>query len=415
MSAASPPVRPPARGEISLHGLGWDWLVELSRRLRVPVQLVDARSTPVLPAPPGAAGTVVGRALAQGAGPLRLALDAAVQTRLPETVILGGVQVQCYPILAGEAVGGALIVARPQTTSNLESARMALGWIGSALAGAVEAHVAGMVAEPRQDWEHLDAFMRLLREQPPSASEHQAVLLAAEALAVWYDWELRGYVEASEGDFVLDALLPGVDPRIAPRVIPAGLMPVDQDLWMLPGADHERLGLAPDVDVLLARLGRGRGSWLLVISGRIRRPRLARLRAFIGVLAEWRRARLEVARSRLVSAVARVLLAARRGAGEAVEATARRLEVELGGAAVQIAVTDRLGTVLAAAGEANERAGERIMVASTSGLYTATATVVRRDGRRVTEDYAVLAAAVCDLLALWYEGWTRGDSTHRLA
>ncbi|HXH25161.1 MAG TPA: hypothetical protein VNI78_07925, partial [Vicinamibacterales bacterium] len=268
-------------------------------------------------------------------------------------------------------------------------------------------------AEPRQDWEHLDALMRLLREQPPTASEHQAVLIAAEALAVWYDWELRGYVEAPEGDFVLDASLPGADPRIAPRVIPRGLVPVDQDLWMLPAADHERLGIAPGVDVLMARLGRGRGSWLLVISGRIRRPRLARLRAFIGVLAKWRSARLEAARSRLVSTVARELFAARRAAGEAVEAAVRRLEVELGGAAVQIAITDRSGAVLAAAGEANERAGERIVVAATSGQHTATITVVRRDGRRVTEDYAVLAESVGDLLALWYEGGTRGGSMRR--
>ena len=99
----------PSGFETAVRARSWDWLLELRRRLKVDIQLVDDRQTPLLPF--------------GGGGPTQLCRDSgssenrpglgrhanALQTREPQAAAWHGLQIICMALTDERSTPGALV------------------------------------------------------------------------------------------------------------------------------------------------------------------------------------------------------------------------------------------------------------------------------------------------------------------
>jgi hypothetical protein len=96
--------------------------------------------------------------------------------------------------------------------------------MGFWLSNAVEAHLASPSSE-EVDLDRLSSLCRLLGDPATHRSDREIVASFAEALAIWHDLEVYGYAETTQGEFVREVLLPGVDPEKSPLAIPRNSVP----------------------------------------------------------------------------------------------------------------------------------------------------------------------------------------------
>ncbi len=197
-----------------------------------------------------------------------------------------GLQIICLALAVERSTSGVLVLARmlPHGQDS-ESSRAQLELVGSWLSTAVEAHLLSPPALHASGVNRIAPLAKLLTTAAESESDRELVRLFGEAVAVWHDIEVSGYIEMSDRNFARDVSLPGARRGERPATIPAMGLPDSTELSRLPQGHLDRFGLPVNNDAYVCQLRRGNGrAWLLVFTGAIDPYDLQRLAAYVALL-----------------------------------------------------------------------------------------------------------------------------------
>jgi hypothetical protein len=406
----SPPVaQEPSGFEVAVRARSWDWLLELRRRLKVDLQLVDDRHTPLLPfAASGHAPSLSG--LWEQREPLAVsAITSAIQTRVPQAVAWHGLQIVCVALTVERSTPGVLVLGRMLPSGqDPEASRAQLELVGSWLSTAVEAHLLSPPALHASGVNRIAPLARLLATAAERESDRELVRLFGEAVAVWHDIEVSGYIETSDGNFSRDVSLPGARRGDRPPTIPAMGLPDSAELARLPQGHVDRFGLPVNNEAYACQLRRGHGrAWLLVFTGAIDAHDLQRLVAYISLLDVALALGTAEAAVHITTTVTRRLAevedtaeaCASRALEElrsALDASSATLSIESANAEVVLRASNPVISGIDTA------KGTRLTVVNRSDRqYTTTVSVGRGEGVPFTPRDHAVAAAAADVLNAW--------------
>lgn len=403
--SSSPVAQEPSAFETAVRERSWDWLLELRRRLKVDLQLVDKRYVPLLAFTATGSGASVSALLEQGEPVVRQAVTNALQTRHPESASVHGLQVVSLVVSLEPNASGALVIARSQSSGqDVDAVRTQLQLVGSWLSTAIEAHLQSPPAFHASGINRLAPLARLLAQAAERESDRELIRLFGEAVAVWHDIDVSGYIEVDDETFVRDVTLPGTRATDRPTTIPAIGLPEASELTRLPQGHLDRFGLPVGDDVYVRRFRRRDGrSWLLVITGGIGAQDLQRLGAYVAVLECALALATSEASVRVMSAVSRRLS----DVEEPIEARASRalddLRAEIGAVSATLTIESSIaGPILRASSPpapthaASAPSTTRlVMVSRSERHYTTTVSVARAETIQFTprDQDAVNAAA----------------------
>jgi hypothetical protein len=347
--------------------------------------------------------------LEHGEALLLTAISKALKSRTPQAIELGGLQIICLAISGDRGASGALIVGRaiPPRQDPVAS-RSQLELVASWLSTAVEAHLLGPPAFPSSGLDRVGPLVQLLGEAAERESDRELIRLFGEAIAVWHDVEVSGYVETPNGTFARDVTLPGTRRGEQPPVISGIGLPDSTELTPLPQGHLDRFGLPVNNDVYVRRFSRGEGrSWLLVFTGVMDSWDIQRLSAYVALLELSLSLSTNAAIARIVTAVSRCFasidLAPQSSAGRALE----ELRIAVGAASATLAieshgkpllqVTKPEGTPPVA-----DAGGFRlVLVKQSERHYTTTVSLGRHESLQFTpRDHAAVSAVVA-MFELW--------------
>ena len=390
-------------------GRSWDWLRELCRPLGVQAQLLGDSALPLLPPDSPSAGQP-GLSLrdvsARPDRPLLAGVGKALQSRAPQLLHIDELDILCTPLVIEGRALGVLAVSRVPRQSAAPVSGEQLGTVCGWLAGAVERHLSSAPAGP----DNLSALHKVLQHVVEGGTDRDLVAVFAEALALWHDIEVVGYIETAPGVFVRAASLAGRTVQDRPIVFPAQALPPELRVTRIPQADINGMETAGPGDVLVAALARGagNGSWLLTMSGAIDAcdPQVlgnyvSALDMAVALATAASRTRMAMLLSHRLSASPSQLPGGFEGALDAlraaltataasfaVESTGRRIVYHAGPAEIGSAAGD------------TERA--RLMVRRVmAGGDGATLTLVRADHQHFTPLEHSMALVAAELLADW--------------
>jgi hypothetical protein len=275
----------PSTFEVALRDRSWDWLLELRRRLKVDLVLVDSRPSVLLPAL-GDQAARLSAMVEHGESALLSAITSSLRERTSQALDLRGLQIICVPVIADRNVCGALLVGRSSPSRQDPGAsRAQLEVVASWLTAAVEAHLLSPPAFPSSGLNRVAPLAQLLGQASERESDRELIRLFGEAIAVWHDIEVSGYVETTNGAFARDVTLPGTKKGEQPATISSVGLPDSNELIRLPQGHLDRFGLPDDSDVYVRRFqGTDRRSWLLVFTGEIGGYDLQRIGAYVALL-----------------------------------------------------------------------------------------------------------------------------------
>ncbi|HEY6616307.1 MAG TPA: hypothetical protein VIZ32_17370, partial [Vicinamibacterales bacterium] len=150
---------------------------------------------------------------------------------------------------------------------------------------AVDAHLLSPPAFQSSGLNRVAPLAQLLGQASARESDRELIRLFGEAIAVWHDIEVSGYVETTAGVFARDVTLPGMKKGERPAVISSVGLPDSTDLVRLPQGHLDRFGLPVNDDVFVRRFkGKDGRSWLMVFTGEIGEYDLQRIGAYVALL-----------------------------------------------------------------------------------------------------------------------------------
>jgi len=275
----------PSSFEVGIRDRSWDWLLELRRRLKVDLLLVDSRSSVLLPSL-GDQAARLSAMVEHGESALLTAVTASIRERTSQALDLGGMQIICFPVIADRSACGALLVGRSSPARQDPGAsRAQLELVASWLTAAVEAHLLSPPAFPSSGLNRVAPLAQLLGQASERESDRELIRLFGEAIAVWHDIEVSGYVETTNGAFTRDVTLPGTKKGERPATISSVGLPDSPELIRLPQGHLDRFGLPVNSDVYVRRFqGANRRAWLLIFTGEIGAYDLQRIGAYVALL-----------------------------------------------------------------------------------------------------------------------------------
>jgi hypothetical protein len=359
-----------------------EWLVELTLRLHVVIEVLDAHDVPVCPVGSAPDAALVRRMLTGGEPVIREAISDASRSSTPVTVAIEGLQVRCFRL----APGGTLIVGkRTAPDESVEECQEDLESIGTWLTGAVEAGLAQPTAVAVEPY-RLMSFRRILREATLRGSVRSVIGAFVEALSVWDDLHVRVFVAGEAGGLVPYASALGASPSPPTEHLDEALVPRTGRLVRLSRADVDRLGVALDSgDVLVLRLLVGETACVLVFSGMIDdRAQQMRLRVYSDILRESLNDVLTATINRVIAGVSRRELPVNEPLETAVLAALGHLSTEVGGRRAALIVTTAAGGEALAVGNTDllptiEQACPTRLVVRSSDADGVLAVVIDRD------------------------------------
>jgi hypothetical protein len=400
----------PSPLETAIRDRSWDWLMELRRRLKVELAIVDARPAVLLPQTTNEQPARLLGVLEQGDGSLLDAVGAASRTRVPQTLEVSGLQIVSVALGADRMSGGVLLVGRT-VPSRQDSAvsRAQLELVASWLSTAIEAHIQSPPAFPSSGINRVAPLARLLGQASEHESDRELVRLFGEAVAVWHDIEVCGYVETSSGSFARDVTLPGTRRGERPAAIPAVGLSETTELSQLPQGHLDRFGLPVDRDVYVRRFKGVQGrSWLLVFIGAIDRYHLQRLGAYIGLLELALSLSVSVVTTDVALAISQQLSDVEVATDHRVRQALEQLRTTVGAASASVTIEGPGGATLLEAsapngiGENTDRGLVRlVLVKESEPHYTTTVSLSRHESLRFTPRDHAAASAAAVLFGLW--------------
>jgi hypothetical protein len=390
-------------------GRSWDWLRELCRPLGVQAQLLDEACRPLLPPETpsaGPPGLSIRELTARGDRPLLAPVSRALQTRAPQSVHIDDADLIFTPLVVEGRSHGVLAVARlprsgPAAVSG-EQLSTVCGW----LAGAVERHLSSAVAGP----DNLSALHKVLQHVVQGGTDRDLVAVFAEALALWHDIEVVGYIETAPGVFMRAASLAGRTVQDRPIVFPTQSLPLELRVTRIPQTDINGMESAGPGDVLVTLLtrGDGNGTWLLTMSGAIDACDPQVLGNYVSALDMAVALATAASRTRVAMLLSHRLSVSPGEAGGGFEAALDALRAALTATAASIAVESTGRRIVYHAGSAQigSAAGDvdraRMLVRRVMpGGAGATLTLVRADPQHFTPLEHSMALVAAELLADW--------------
>jgi hypothetical protein len=393
----------PSSFEVAVRDRSWDWLLELRRRLKVDLLLVDSRPSVLLPTLTDQAARLSAM-LEHGEGALLTAISASLRERASQTLDLGGLQIICVPVITERNACGALLVGRVSPSrQDTVASRSQLELVASWLTAAVDAHLLSPPAFQSSGLNRVAPLAQLLGQASARESDRELIRLFGEAIAVWHDIEVSGYVETTAGVFARDVTLPGTKKGERPAVIPSVGLPDSTDLVRLPQGHLDRFGLPVNDDVFVRRFkGKDGRSWLMVFTGEIGEYDLQRIGAYVALLD----LALLVSTSAFTARITRTIAASLATLDVPETQAARALEelrAALGAAAATLTIESSSGvpainiTAPAGASEvhADASAFRLVLVKRSERHYTTTLSLGRNESLQFTpRDHAAATVAV---------------------
>jgi hypothetical protein len=277
---------------------------------------------------------------------------------------------------------------------------------------AVDAHISTMPAEGDTTLDRVSALHQVLNQAGTSGSAREVVGAFAEAVAIWHDIEVRGYVENLRGEFVLDVALAGSDRTRGAAVIDQEFARKQADVARLSGDDAERLGFPSDADVLVAAFGERDKAWLIAFTGRIPAQDEARLALYIDLMREAVRHADAVATAQVSWAILQHLLVAPDDVDAAARGALGELATEMGASDSALIVTAANGMHVLSVGSAgvfsDATSGERgNQIASTTRVldrYTVVLGVRRPEDREFLRRDRQTVDSAAAIFAPWLSG-----------
>ena len=393
----------PSSFEVAVRDRSWDWLLELRRRLKVDLLLVDSRPSVLLPTLTDQAARLSAM-LEHGEGALLTAISASLRERASQALDLGGLQIICVPVITERNACGALLVGRVSPSrQDAVASRSQLELVASWLTAAVDAHLLSPPAFQSSGLNRVAPLAQLLGQAAARESDRELIRLFGEAIAVWHDIEVSGYVETTAGVFARDVTLPGTKKGERPAVIPSVGLPDSTDLVRLPQGHLDRFGLPVNDDVFVRRFkGKDGRSWLMVFTGEIGEYDLQRIGAYVALLD----LALLVSTSAFTARITRTIAASLATLDVPETQAARALEelrAALGAAAATLTIESSSGvpainiTAPAGASEvhADASAFRLVLVKRSERHYTTTLSLGRNESLQFTpRDHAAATVAV---------------------
>ena len=393
----------PSSFEVAVRDRSWDWLLELRRRLKVDLLLVDSRPLVLLPTLTDQAARLSAM-LEHGEGALLTAISASLRERTSQTLDLGGLQIICVPVITERNAGGALLVGRVSSSrQDAVASRSQLEFVASWLTAAVDAHLLSPPAFQSSGLNRVAPLAQLLGQASARESDRELIRLFGEAIAVWHDIEVSGYVETTAGVFARDVTLPGMKKGERPAVISSVGLPDSTDLVRLPQGHLDRFGLPVNDDVFVRRFkGKDGRSWLMVFTGEIGAYDLQRIGAYVALLD----LALLVSTSAFTARITRTIAASLATIDVPETQAARALEelrAALGAAAATLTIESSSGvpafSITAPAGasdlHADASAFRLVLVKRSERHYTTTLSLGRNESLQFTpRDHAAAKVAV---------------------
>jgi len=260
-----------------VEGHSWTWLLDLGRQLNVAVDIVDDRCVPLLPI--DGSDTSDDHAALRGllsteSSPLRSTIAVAT----PSTAHAVAIDTRLC-VCHGLSPAGTLVVARKMNAEGTEDSRLELESIGIWLAAAIDGSLSNGEPDAVADSHMVASLRRLLDEAVARDSARGVVSAFVEALAVWLEIEVHGYVADAPGRFLLSLSPVGADHSAVPAALDDDVVPAGTAMVRLSTSETERFEFTsvPD-DVLIRRIAaNGSASWVMVFAGTIGRSDEARL------------------------------------------------------------------------------------------------------------------------------------------
>ena len=393
----------PSSFEVAVRDRSWDWLLELRRRLKVDLLLVDSRPLVLLPTLTDQAARLSAM-LEHGEGALLTAISASLRERTSQTLDLSGLQIICVPVIMERNAGGALLVGRVSSSrQDAVASRSQLEFVASWLTAAVDAHLLSPPAFQSSGLNRVAPLAQLLGQASARESDRELIRLFGEAIAVWHDIEVSGYVETTAGVFARDVTLPGMKKGERPAVISSVGLPDSTDLVRLPQGHLDRFGLPVNDDVFVRRFkGKDGRSWLMVFTGEIGAYDLQRIGAYVALLD----LALLVSTSAFTARITRTIAVSLATIDVPQTQAARALEelrAALGAAAATLTIESSSGvpafSITAPAGasdvHADASAFRLVLVKRSERHYTTTLSLGRNESLQFTpRDHAAAKVAV---------------------
>jgi hypothetical protein len=334
-------------------------------------------------------------------------MTAALQGRLPVTTQFAGVDVVCTPLAVEGRMQGVLVIARtprPQGPPPVSEAQ--LGAVCGWLAGAAERHLSGAPAGP----DNIAALHKVLQHVVQNGTDRDLVSVFAEALALWHDIEVVGYIETTPGVFVRAASLAGRTTQDRPIVFPPQSLPAELKATRIPQTDINGMEAAGPGDVLVTTLSRpaGNGTWLLLMSGAVDACDPQIMGNYISALDMAVALATAASRTRVAMLLSRRLSASPSDPGGGFEAALEALRAEVGATTASFVLESTGRRVVYHAGPAEigsaagdmERARVTVRRVMPDG-DGATLALARGDHRHFTPLEHSMALVAAELLADW--------------
>ena len=366
------------------------------------VQLLDLAfaAVPLFSARPGAPkGPLDNEALRR----LRPAAEAVVELQASQLVRLAAHSVTLSPVrIAGSLVGVMVVAHRDAAAGDVRHLATVSGWLRTA----VEQHLASQPAGA----DHLGALNQALRAAAFDGSDRRLVAVFAEALAVWHDIEVVGYVETAPGVFTRAVSLAGRGEEVPPLVFPPQAVPAAQRLTRMPQTHVDGADRSGAADALVVTLTRSAGAiWLLTLSGEIDACDPALLSGYVSALDITLALTTRAASASVALAMASDLAALSNDPQRALERALDRVRHALGATAVGFSARNAAGSVdLTAqsrgADAAASSTGPRLAIERrTPALERFAFDVERLAGGPWTPIEHAQARSVADVLEAWTE------------
>jgi len=330
---------------IAVNPTAWDWLLEISLRLDLIVEVIDPRDTTLLPLGPVDGAAELRRLLTAGEPSVTATQAEARRSGGPTTMALAGFQALGFGLPSGTL----LVVARELNEAagreRIAEDRLDLERAGAWLLGAIQTNLSAPPNAINPELYRLSSLKRILGDTGSRESARKVVGAFVEALSVWDGLRVRCYAAGADGGFFHFVSPVGAAVSDVPGGFDAGFC-VDTDrLVRLDREAADDLGLAADPgDVLMLQVFAGAvPGWLLFFSGAVDGAAQARLTVYADLLLESLDAVRERAIQRATGAVLKEATA-RNGTLEAsVDAVLRKIAAAAGGETSVLTVTTVTG------------------------------------------------------------------------
>jgi hypothetical protein len=393
----------PSDLESAVHQQSWEWLFDLSRRLDIGVELIDADSAPMFSVAPTSAAAALRRGLQASETVLAAAISECLRSTAPVSIRVDGIQATCFRM----PLDGVLLLAQqaPHEEVAAETGHD-FDLIGSWLAEAISASLTSPPHTISEEPYRAASLRRSLSDAAASKSVRRVMGAFVEALGVWDNVRVRSYAAGADGAFYHFVSPVGAVPSSVPDRVEHTIVPDHGRAVRLSRENADAFGFACDAgDVLTLSLPTdGRPAWLLIFSGAISGAEQARLTFYADLLRE----ALDTVHDMTTRSVVAALPEQRPGpndtVAEAVDAALGKLTAAVGANEAALVVTTVTGKRAIEAGNTSllapsqhERRPDRLVVRSSATASVLTLVFSRHHPPFTAFDRTIVEAGLAAL------------------